>query len=63
MPMNDRTMTQPHAHPGEALRIAVSGPRTAARGLNGRPAGRCAVSRHPGAGHDDVADSNRPGRS
>lgn len=69
MSINDRMMTQHCAHQSAALRVAVSGPQAAARGLNRRPASgkqllaHCAVRNHLEAGHDNVAYSNRVSRS
>src|SRR5207249_5759491 len=47
MSINDRVvMTQQRAFSSAALRIAVSGRHAAARGLNRRPACRCATHDH-----------------
>ena len=62
MPIQDRVMTRPRAHSSTALRVAVSGRQPAARGLDRRPAYRCATRDHLAAGHGNVAYANSVNR-
>jgi len=62
MSIHDRVMTRPRAHSSAALRVAVSSRQPAARGLDRRPACRCAAHDHLAAGHGNVAHANRVNR-
>ena len=50
MSLHDRVMTPPRAYSSAALRVAVSGRQPAARGLDRRPACRCATRQDAVAG-------------
>ena len=62
MSIRDRVMTPARAHSSAALRVAVSGRQSAARGLDRRPAGRGATHDHLAAGHGNVAYANSVNR-
>jgi len=62
MSISDRVMTPHRAHPGAAFRVTASGRLAAARGLDRRPACRCATHYPLAAGHGNVVCPNSVNR-